>query len=99
MPVHSSAMSTPRSFHGSCAGSLTAVTLIAPLPTLMVSPFDRHLAREAAVHGIVAQQMGIGFDRSEIVDGDDLDVLAPGFGDRAQHVAADATEAVDGDPN
>src|SRR5665213_103291 len=38
MPVHSSAMSTPRSFHGSVAGSLMAVTLMAPLPTLMVSP-------------------------------------------------------------
>jgi hypothetical protein len=38
MPVHSIAMSTPRSFHGSVLGSLIAVTLIAPLPTLMVSP-------------------------------------------------------------
>ena len=30
--------STPRSFQGSVEGSLIAVTLIAPLPTLMVSP-------------------------------------------------------------
>ena len=28
MPVHSSAMSMPSSFHGSCAGSLIAVTLM-----------------------------------------------------------------------
>ena len=38
MPVHSSAMSTPSSFHGSLEGSRSAVILIAPLPTLMVSP-------------------------------------------------------------
>src|SRR3974377_2527323 len=38
MPQHSIATSTPSSFHGSVAGSLMAVTLIALLPTLMVSP-------------------------------------------------------------
>ena len=38
MPVHSSAMSMPSSRHGNCAGSFTAVTLMAPLPQLMVSP-------------------------------------------------------------
>src|SRR5258708_23220471 len=40
--------------------------------------------------------MGIGFDRAEIVDGDHLDVLAIGFGDGAQDVAADAAKPVDG---
>jgi hypothetical protein len=38
MPVHSSAMSMPSSFHGSFAGSRSAVHLMAPLPTLMLSP-------------------------------------------------------------
>src|SRR6185437_741955 len=38
MPVHSSAMSMPRSFQGSLPGSRSAVTLMAPLPMLMVSP-------------------------------------------------------------
>src|SRR6266436_3692362 len=38
MPVHSSAMSTPRSFQGSVAGSRCAVTLILPLPRLIESP-------------------------------------------------------------
>src|SRR5690242_12051414 len=38
MPVHSSAMSTPRSFHGSLVGSRSADTLILPLPRLMESP-------------------------------------------------------------
>src|SRR5580693_6154577 len=38
MPVHSSAMSTPSSFHGSLAGSRSAETLILPWPTLIESP-------------------------------------------------------------
>src|SRR5579864_6947750 len=38
MPVHSSATSMPSAFHGNCVGSLIAVTLIGPLPQLMVSP-------------------------------------------------------------
>src|SRR6201988_648564 len=38
MPVHSSAMSTPRSFHGSFDGSRSADTLILPLPRLIESP-------------------------------------------------------------
>ena len=51
------------------------------------------------MHGIEAQQMRIGLDRREIVDGDDLDVPAVCFDDGAQHVAADAAESVDGDAN
>ena len=96
MPVHSSAMSTPRSFHGSFEGSRSAVTLMAPLPTLMVSPLTVTVAREAAVHAVEAQQMRVGFHRAEIVDADDLDVRALGLGDGAQDVAADAAEAIDG---
>ena len=42
------------------------------------------------------QQMGIGFRRREVVDRHDFDVLAPGFDDGAQHIAADAAEAVNG---
>src|SRR5580698_7190740 len=38
MPVHSSAMSTPSSFHGNLVGSRSAETLILPLPTLIESP-------------------------------------------------------------
>ncbi len=93
------AMSMPSCFHGSCAGSLTAVTLIGPLPQSIEVAVDFDLAGEAAVHGIVAQQMRIGFDRSEIIDGDDLDVGAFGFGDGAHDIAADAAKAIDGDPN
>ena len=72
---------------------------MAPLPTLMVSPLTVTVAGKAAVHAVVAQQMRVGFDRAEIVDADHLDVLAAGFGDGAQDVAADAAKSVDGDPN
>ena len=59
--------------------------------------FDRHLAGEAAVYAVETHQMGVGLDRAEIVDGDDLDVLAAALDDGAQHVAADASETVDRD--
>ncbi len=54
---------------------------------------------KAAVDRIVAQQMRIGLDRAEIVDGDDIDVLAAGFVDGAHDVAPDPPEAVDCDPH
>ena len=57
---------------------------------------DLHLCREAAVDRVVAQQVGIGFDRAEIVDGNDFDVGAAGFDDSAEDIAADAAETVDG---
>ena len=37
---------------------------------------DLDFAREPAMHGIEPQQMGIGLDGAEIIDGDDLNVLA-----------------------
>ncbi len=96
MPVHSSAMSTPRSFQGSWAGSLIAVTLNFSLPMVIESPSTVDFMREAAVHAVEAQQMRVGLDRAEIVDGDDVDVLAAGFVDGAHDVAADAAKSVDG---
>ena len=60
---------------------------------------DLYLAREAAVNGIKAQQMGVGLDRSEIVHRHDLDIVASRLDDGTQHVAADPAEPVDGDPN
>src|SRR6516164_6259604 len=79
MPVHSSAMSTPSSFHGKVAGSFVCGHL-----DLAVADVDRigrdfDHAGKATVHGIEAQQMRIGFHRGEIVDPDDLDVFAIGF--------------------
>ena len=57
---------------------------------------DLHLAREAAMDAVEAQQMGIGLDRAEVVDGHHVDVLAAGFVDGAHDVAADAAKSVDG---
>ena len=51
------------------------------------------------MHGIEAKQVRIGLDRREVVDGDDLDILAGGLDDRAQNIAADAAEPVDGNAN
>ncbi len=58
---------------------------------------DLHLAREAAVHAVEADEMGVGLDRAEIVDGDHLDVGAARLDDGAQDVAPDAPETVDRD--
>ena len=57
---------------------------------------NRHDARELAVHRVKAEKMRVGLDRAEIVDRDDLDILAAGLVDGAQDVAADASEPVDG---
>ena len=97
MPVHSSAMSTPRSLCGSSAGFLIAVTLMLLAVDDDAVAVDLDLRREAAVDGIEAQQVGVGLDRAEIVDRHDLDVRAAALDDGAQDVAADATEPVDGD--
>ena len=51
------------------------------------------------MHRIVAQQMGVGLDRAEIVDGDDLDVVASGFVNGAQDIAANTAKSVDRDPD
>ena len=48
------------------------------------------------MHRIVAQQVRVGFHRRQIVDGDDLDIVAVGLDDGAQDIAADAAKAVDG---
>ncbi len=49
------------------------------------------------MHGVVAEEMRVGFDRAEIVEAQDLDVLAAAFDDGAQDQAADAAETIDGD--
>jgi hypothetical protein len=37
------------------------------------------------MHGIVAEQVRVGFRRPQIVNRHDLQILAPRFRDRAQH--------------
>ena len=92
-------MSTPSSFHGSLDGIALGGDLDGAVADVDRVALDLDLAGKAAVHAVEAQQMGVGLDRTEIVDGDDLDVLAAGFGDGAQHVAADAAESVDCNPD
>jgi hypothetical protein len=60
---------------------------------------DLHFTVEAAVYRVEAEEVGIGLDRAEIVDRHDLDVLAAGFHDGAQYIAADAAEAIDCNTN
>src|ERR1700730_6770178 len=60
---------------------------------------DLDVAVEAPVNGVEAQQMRIGFRRSEIVESHDLDVLASGLHNGAQDIAANAAKTVDGDAN
>src|SRR4029078_13472112 len=56
--------------------------------------FDGHLAGEAAVHAVVAQQVRVGFNRTEVVDANDFNVLATGFGNGAKDIAPDAPKPV-----
>ena len=60
-----------------------------------VAVFDR--AGEAAVDGVILQQMGVGLDRAQIVDRHHLDVATAMLDDRAQDEAADTAETIDGD--
>src|SRR6185312_9476956 len=54
---------------------------------------------KAAMHAVVAEQMGVGLDRAEVVDADHLDIVAAGFRDGTQHVAADAAKSIDSYPD
>ena len=46
------------------------------------------------MHTVIAQQMGVGLYRSEIVDCDDLNIGTTAFNDGAQYIAPDAAKAV-----
>jgi hypothetical protein len=78
-------------------GSRSAVTLIGPVPTIDRVAVDRHLAGEAAVHAVVAEQVGVGLDRPRSLMATTSMSLRPDSIDGAQHQAADAAEPVDGD--
>ena len=49
-------------------------------------------ARKAPVDAVMAQEVGIVFGGEQVIDGDDFDVLAIGFHNGAQDVAADTAE-------
>ena len=99
MPVHSSAMSTPSSFHGSVEGSRTAVTLILPLPTLIESPSTVTVPGKRPCTESKRSRWALVSTGPRSLIADHFDVLAAGLGDGAQHIAADAAKPVDRDPN
>ena len=97
-PVDSRTMSTPRSPHGSVAGSFSLRTLISR-PSMIsgvVGVVDR--ARVGAVGRVVLEQERVERRLDEVVDGDDLDVRGS-LDERLERLAADPPEAVDADPN
>ena len=49
---------------------------------------DQDFMRKTPVHAVETQQVSVGLDRSQIVDRDDLDVLAAGLDNRAQQRGA-----------
>ena len=61
-----------------------------------VLAFDLHLGREAAMHRVEAQQVRVGFHRTQVVDGDDIDVIAARLHDGPKHKPANAAKPVDG---
>ena len=93
-PVDSITTSAPTSPHGSAAGSRSANTLqlVAVDDEAVVGVLD--LARERAEDRVVLEQVGERLRVGDVVHADPVDVGAPGVR-RAEHVAADAAEAVD----
>ena len=77
LPVHSNTTSTPRSFHGSCAGSFIDEDL-----ELVAVDRDRALARldcrrEVAEHRVVLQQVRERLGVGDVVHRDEVDVAWP----------------------
>src|SRR5450830_174476 len=61
-----------------------------------VVAFDGDRARELAVRGVVAGQVGVRFGIAQVVDGNDLDILfLAAFVESAQYITADAAVAID----
>ena len=56
-------------------------------------------AGETAVDAVVLQQVRVGVVVGQIVDRDDLDIVAARFVDSPQHQPADTTESIDGNLN
>src|SRR3546814_14525175 len=85
----------------------TRTDTLFPYTTLFRSGEDLHLALAevdravgdgdlvwiAPVHRVVLEQMRVVLDRAQVVDGDELHVVAPGLERRAQHETPDTSEA------
>ncbi len=54
-------------------------------------------AAEPPMHAVELEQMGVHLGRAEIVDGDEVEILAPGFEERSEGEPADPAKSVNGD--
>ena len=97
-----------RAFHRYIDAEIAPAELgrIADLQTLHALAVDDqvvavgfNVAVEAAMHGIVFQQMRIGFRVGEIIDGDNFDIVAAGFESGAENQSANTAKTIDGNAN
>ena len=98
-PVDSSTMSTPRSFHGSVAGSFSASTWISSPSTVMPFGRRRDVAVVGPVHRVVLEEVRERLRVREVVDGDEVEVRDALLLRGAKDLPPDAAEAVDADAN
>ena len=73
-PVDSNTTSTPRSFHGSCAGSCIDSTWNSSPSTVMLSPFAAMSALQVAEDRVVLEQVRERVRVGQVVDRDEVDV-------------------------
>ena len=57
--------------------------------------FDLNLGVQPTMDAVILQKMGIGFDRAEIIDGDNLDIIALVFENGTKNASADPAKSVD----
>ena len=95
MPVDSMTTSTPASPHADAAGSLTAVVRTRRPSTSRKLSCTVTVAVEASVDGVVLQQVRQVPQLEQVVDGDDLDVVAQKRGPEGH--SPDPPESVDSD--
>ena len=98
MPVDSRTMSTPRSPHGSVAGSLTFRTLISRPSMISASSVWSTVPGVGAVRRVVLEEQGVHAGLDEVVDRDHLDAGRP-LQDGLEGLSPNAAEAVDPDSN
>jgi hypothetical protein len=95
MPVDSTTTSTPSAPQGISLGSRMAKFLTSQPPKTMTSSLTVTSKGCAAVVGVVAQQVRVGRDVEEVVDGHHFHGLGLVFSHGLEELASDASESVD----
>ena len=90
-------ISTPRSRQGSFSGVASDSTATSWPSALSLPVGDVDLAGEAAMHAVELEQMGVHLGRAEIVDRDEIEILAPGLEEGPESQPADPPKSVNGD--